>query len=455
MRVVVALLSLLPIVTWFCFRKKKNDLFSPVNVLTILYIVQITIPILAFCDENVVNSISNNLIRFSVSSSENFTIFVVLSVISYYLVLIGIKLCLKPHISDEIAHRKEQKAINKGVYFRVGVAMWVIGFIAAVVTVVKVGGLHYLMQNQNMRTTMIGDLDFLSWLRPFLSCGIILILYSREKKMSIPFLLFVIVTGLMQGLGARRVMVMLVIEVFFIYHYTIKKINLKNILKIKYIGVVFVIYVLFSFLLFLRGSNVSNSFMQNIRTFGETFNSNVVEMVVDESYIKHHMLTIEYFKDHEYWRGKTFIGLVTSVIPSRIYEDKPPVDDGTYLYSIAKGRSDVEPPMSFKELDVSSLPLETFSSMYANFGVIGVIFGSLLKGVVIGYFYRKMRFYGRRLFPVYAYTIVLFGFELATLNIFQVFYSIAIMFVIIRLIDQFSNKTNRVKTAAEPSFLKK
>ena len=115
------------------------------------------------------------------------------------------------------------------------------------------------------------------------------------------------------------------------------------------------------------------------------------------------------------------MGLITAIIPSSLFPGKPPVDDGTYLYSICQGRTDIIPPMSFSELNGSSLPLETFGSMYANWGLFGLIFGMILLGGIYGYAYRKMKNSSYSLFSVVIYTQIIFTFQLSTLRIFQLF----------------------------------
>ena len=162
----------------------------------------------------------------------------------------------------------------------------------------------------------------------------------------------------------------------------------------------------------------------------------VIAPIARESYAQNHMLAIQYFDYNEHWRGKTFLGLLTAPIPSSIFSTKPPVDDGTYLYAISLGRNDIDPPMSFKELNVSSLPLETFGSMFANFGPVGVVLGSLIKGMIIGYIYSKIKAAKKNyLLAIYAYIIMIFNFELATLNIFSVITSILLMFLLLSVIN--------------------
>ena len=131
--------------------------------------------------------------------------------------------------------------------------------------------------------------------------------------------------------------------------------------------------------------------------------------------------------------------MITAIIPSSLYPGKPPVDDGTYLYSICQGRTNIIPPMSFDNLDGSSYPLETFGSMYANFGLVGLFVGMIVLGGIYGYAYRKMKNNSYSLFNVVIYTQIIFTFQLSTLRIFQLFELIIVFGIITYLCsDRFS-----------------
>ena len=110
--------------------------------------------------------------------------------------------------------------------------------------------------------------------------------------------------------------------------------------------------------------------------------------------------------------------------------DKPPVDDGMYLYSIANGRDGLLPPMPVHELDGSSWPLETVGAMYANFGSLGVLIGMWLVGIIIGSVYNKMIKTNYSFLFVIFYTLMLFTFELSSLRIVQLVMAFVILSVI-------------------------
>ena len=135
-----------------------------------------------------------------------------------------------------------------------------------------------------------------------------------------------------------------------------------------------------------------------------------------ESYVPFYVSIVDYFDSNDKWDGASFLGLMSAFIPSSFYPDKPPVDDGMYLYSIAHGNN-VNPPMPTRDLDGTSWPLETFGSMYANFGFIGVIVGMFFLGYIISYTFKKMVYSNYQFKYVIFYIIMLFTFEISTLRI--------------------------------------
>lgn len=261
----------------------------------------------------------------------------------------------------------------------------------------------------------------------------LLIIYSykgSDKSLNIRIIFLIIVSGIMSGLGGRKALIILFIEAILLYHYTIKEIDIKNFIKIKYLLGIVVLYLFFILMSKFRTEGAVEAFLNNPLSFILDSNKGLIVTIQSESYVRYFMALIEYFKSHSLWLGKSFLGLITAIIPSSLFPGKPPVDDGTYLYSICKGRTDIVPPMPFNQLNGSSLPLETFGSMYANFGVIGLFIGMTILGVIYGYSYRKMKRNSYSLFSVVIYTQIIFTFQLSTLRMFQLFELIVVFAVV-------------------------
>ena len=302
--------------------------------------------------------------------------------------------------------------------------MWFIGAAAFLKIMSQVGGMYYFFTHLQYRASLTRNMDFLSWVLPFVNYGVLFIVYSykgTEKPLNIRIILLIVVSGIMSGLGGRKSLLILLIEALLLYHYCVKKIDIRKLLKIKYVLGIIAIYFFFIIMSKFRTEGAFEAFIQNPTAFVKQSNNGILSTIRGESYVTYYMAVIEYFKTNSLWLGKSFLGLITAIIPSSLFPGKPPVDDGTYLYSICQGRTDIIPPMSFSELNGSSLPLETFGSMYANWGLFGLIFGMILLGGIYGYAYRKMKNSSYSLFSVVIYTQIIFTFQLSTLRIFQLF----------------------------------
>lgn len=433
MRVIVGLFSLLPLLTWLLTHKKYKDIAAPYNLFTFLYIINVMIPILSYVNVSAVNEISESYIRNAVLNNITFSKYVILQTLSYYFVIFGTKLRLINRKKSYDSKRISNSSYGKKKYLYMGILFWIIGTIAFFGIMRKVGGIYYFFTHLQYRASLTRNIDFLSWILPFVNYGVLLIIYSykgSDNPLNIKIIFLIIVSGIMSGLGGRKALIILFMEAILLYHYTIKEIDIKNFIKIKYILGIVVLYLFFILMSKFRTEGAVETFLNNPIFFILDSNKGLIDTIQSESYVRYFMALIEYFKSHSLWLGRSFLGLITSIIPSSLFPGKPPVDDGTYLYSICKGRTDIVPPMPFNQLNGSSLPLETFGSMYANFGVIGLFMGMTILGIIYGYFYRKMKRSSYSLFSVVIYTQIIFTFQLSTLRMFQLFELIVVFAVV-------------------------
>lgn len=433
MRVIVGVLSLLPLLTWLMIHKKYRDIAAPYNLFTFLYIINVMIPILSYVNVGAVNEISESYIRNAVLNNVTFSKYIILQTLSYYFVIFGTKLRVINRKKSHNSKRISSSSYEQKKYLYMGILFWIIGTIAFFGIMRKVGGIYYFFTHLQYRTSLTRNIDFLSWILPFVNYGVLLIIYSykgSDNPLNIRIIFLIIVSGIMSGLGGRKALIILFIEAILLYHYTIKEIDIKNFIKIKYLLGIVVLYLFFILMSKFRTEGAVEAFLNNPLSFILDSNKGLIVTIQSESYVRYFMALIEYFKSHSLWLGKSFLGLITAIIPSSLFPGKPPVDDGTYLYSICKGRTDIVPPMPFNQLNGSSLPLETFGSMYANFGVIGLFIGMTILGVIYGYSYRKMKRNSYSLFSVVIYTQIIFTFQLSTLRMFQLFELIVVFAVV-------------------------
>lgn len=435
MREIAGILSILPLINWVLSHKKHKDIAAPFNIFSLLYIVNVMIPTMIYMNEETVQFIDTMYIRDAVSDNSTYCTYVFLQTLCYYLLLFGTKLRVGKsnsralNVSETVT---SDFSIQKK-YKHIGIAMWLIGTAAFLKMMNQVGGIYYFFTHLQYRTSLTRNMDVLSWILPFVNYGVLFIVYSYKgtnKPLNIRILILIVLSGIMSGLGGRKALLILLIEALLLYHYCVKKIEIRKLFKLKYIIGVIAIYFFFTVMPKFRTEGSFEAFLENPLAFAQQSNNGILSTIRRESYVAYYMATIEYFKANSLWLGRSFLGLLTAIIPSSIFQGKPPVDDGTYLYSICQGRTDIVPPMPFNELNGSSLPLETFGSMYANWGVFGLVIGMILLGGIYGYAYRKMKNNSYSLFSVVIYTQIIFTFQLSTLRIFQLFEVIVVFGIV-------------------------
>lgn len=426
MRETIGLLALLPFITWIMTHKKYEDMAAPYNLFTLLYILKVMIPSILYINTKAAQTIREDFIRNAVENDYTYCIYIILQTLSYYLVILGTKLRIGKS-QDKYCINAELSTVDLAIqkkYKYTGIVMWLIGAIAFLRIMSQVGGIYYFFSHLQFRTSLMRNIDFLSWILPFVNYGVLLIVYSykgTERPLNIRIILLIIVSGIMSGLGGRKSLLILLIEVLLLYHYCVKNIDIKKVIKPKNVLGIIAIYLFFIIMSKFRTEGAFEEFLKHPTVFIKQANNGILSTIRAESYVAYYMAVIQYFKTNSLWLGKSFLGLITAIVPSSLFPAKPPVDDGTYLYSICQGRTDIVPPMPFNELNGSSFPLETFGSMYSNWGFCGVIFGMILLGGIYGYAYRKMQNSSYNFFRVVIYTHIIFNFQLSTLRIFQLF----------------------------------
>lgn len=424
MRLFGCVIIVIPVILYFFFCNKKKGFFAPKNTYTFLYIIKIVISVITFSNPDNITE-ENDYLREAMLNDDSFFNFCILQSIGYILVLYGINYFEK-HIV--VPRRKTDTIIGNKVsesYLFWGTSFFIIGALGFILIMNKVGGIWYFFSNLQLRRYLVSDLDFESMMLSFVNKGPLLLIFAKKytgKKISFFDVMLVVAAGIMSGLGGRKALIMLSIECVFIYHFAIQKIRFRVFLKPSYIVASIVLFLFFSTYSKFRREGAMDDFLENpVGFYFENSEGGIMSSLSEESYVPFYVLIINHFTNHEYWYGASFHGLATAIIPSSFYPQKPPVDDGMYLYSIAQGRSDVHPVMPTKSLNGTSWPLETFGSMYANFGFVGVLGGMLILGLVIGWFYKKMILENFSFLWLTMYIEVIFTFELSTLRIFQTF----------------------------------
>lgn len=212
--------------------------------------------------------------------------------------------------------------------------------------------------------------------------------------------------------------------------------------RIHYFSFRFLVVISFSiayFLLLLQlrmGGNEGNLVLRNYRDFGVfgyfmTFISNF-------SYNDTYYFLIDYFSASPVYMGRTFIDLLYAPLPSGIFPDKPPIDEGLYVKALASWVYVAPPVPASAFVGLGSWPPETFGNFIMNFGVYSVWMGGLLYGFCIYLIMRIARYVGISLITIYIVYFSALNFQISNLRLVNLI-TIVVFGTIIVLIINFIN----------------
>lgn len=314
--------------------------------------------------------------------------------ISFICVNVGITIYERISMSKKYVY-KENKKRDNSAYLRTGIIVSIIGFAVKIETILEGGGVFYILSHiQARKELMAGQYYNELFANSLLTCGVLLTLlcYIKEKNkkhLYIFILIFAITTFGLIVFGARRPAMMLLLQVIMLYHFTSSKIKFYSIFKIKSLITISII-ALFVLLMPMLRSGSETDYINNPTIWVEGAVDNANTLFREFSYCDGDLFAFDYFKNHDYWYGASYLNIPLQVIPRSIYPKKPPMDDGMYLLNMMYGEK-VSPNMATADLYYqTSVPFTLESSLYSNFGLLGIILGGLLVGMFYQYIYKVL-----------------------------------------------------------------
>jgi len=285
------------------------------------------------------------------------------------------------------------------------------------------GGFAYFFSNLYIRGELTrGTGYFMGFWMNLIQISVIVVFFLlvRTKKTSffkktLAILLSTICFFILVSLGGRNPGIMLLWSILLFFNFFNKKINPFN------YKIVLLLISLFVFSLFLgeiRSKNYeqTSDFSFN-SVISEAFESAGKTFVVYSGGLERKILVTAYVSNKGHWLGSSYKDIFKAPIPRSWYPEKPPVDDGMYIWSIALGRT-ITPPKKIEELDVSSWPIGNWMGMM-NWGLPGLIFFSFLSGLLMNASYYAFQRSEKHLFLffVYSYCVYRGGIQFDNLGI--------------------------------------
>lgn len=337
---------------------------------------------------------------------------------------------------------QENKKRKISAYLRTGIIVSIIGFVVKIKTILDSGGVLYILSHiQGRKEIMAGQYYNELFANSLLTCGVLLTLMcylkeKRKKNLYIFIVIYVITTFGLIVFGARRPAMMLLLQVIMLYHFSSSKIRIRSLFKIKSIITIFVIAFFVLLMPMLRSSS-GTDYINNPQKWVEGAVENTNTLFREFSYCDGDMFAFDYFKNHEYWYGASYLNIPLQIIPKSIYPQKPPMDDGMYLLNLMYGEK-ATPNMATDDLYYqTSVPFTLESSLYSNFGLLGIIFGCLLVGVFYQYVYKVLISCFCPIFMILIYQEIIFVFVPSVLHTSSAIITFCVYWIIFKILFKF------------------
>lgn len=426
---ILFIILLIPIIY---FRKKGGDLFSPIIVsFSLLIITNIPYLLSMSFDYTVIDP----LVRKRISEIE------LEYAVAYYILIvmvgvIGLLLGMQSRTSNLLV-KKIPVILNNENSSRYHLAIVVglfLGVLSYVQFIQSVGGINFWIQNLYQRASMTSGSGYTLIFLILLKIGVYIYICSFKQKKSIfkyvfLFLLVIATSLILSSMGGRKPTLQFIFFCFIVWHFGVAKFK-KIKLRVLFIIPVAIIYILI--MPIIRSPLGIEYYMNNPEILKSEIVEDIGSVTKSVSYIDTYLLVLDEFSIDNLWLGRSFIDLLYAPLPSKIYPDKPPVDDGVYLRTIAEGW-EVTPSAPYREMYQSSWPPETLGNMYMNFWIPGVFVGMFILGMIYIATYQYMKKSQYTIFSILLYGSFILNFHLSNLRIVQTISDIIVITLFLSL----------------------
>lgn len=254
--------------------------------------------------------------------------------------------------------------------------VFVVYFAILAIYLSSVGGVYYLWSNMFQRGEIVRGNAF--YITLLWSVSIFLVFSFVKYPIFLQLILtFVLAGTIYLAYGSRSFSLGLFVFWFVCYALSFGRLPFR-ILSVRSLLILctLLFFVIITPSLRQGGVGLGDLWFVVMKNWAEIFQRLAVPQV--------EFLVIDYFSSDSYWLGRSWADLLYAFCPINYCENKPPMDDGVYLYNIYLFGS-VQVGQAVDQLVASSYPFETWSIFYANFGLVGVFFGGGLFGLSLAY----------------------------------------------------------------------
>lgn len=425
-------------------RREDEGLFSPVIIsLGLIFLTNVPYMISIALDYDILN----DQIKFVISQSEigmaitKYTIVLIIGIIS---MLIG----MRTRESRVFGHLIPSKLLNENEarYSLSMIFAFLIGIIGYIIFFNSVGGIKVWLSMLSQRAEFTTGNGYLTSLMGFTQIATYIYIctfkYKNNKLKKIILTILIIAVAILSStLGGRKDTLLFLVFCFLVWNFAVKPIKKIPVGSLILLPIILIYIVAVPL---LRAPDGIQKYSENPSLLIESIGDNLNTTTKQISYIDHQLFIMDYFTLDKLWLGKSYLDLLYAPIPRSVYNEKPPIDDGTYIRTLAQGK-EVSPPTAYDELYQSSWPPETFGAMYMNFSVIGVAIGMFILGFIYNAAYNYMVKSNYSLFSILIYGNIILNFHLSNLRIVQTISELFLIYLFLSVFFVGSRNKKNVK----------
>lgn len=402
----------------FIFREDiKQDIFCPISVVSLTHLVR-TIPfiILVHFDPGVLHW----TVPYNCPDLQSaFMWYGFVEILGYISLVAGIRSRLGAWVAERIPTLEYQATYGRFQF--AALAALTAGFLSFLVFIYRIGGLGNLVFNLEERTDITEGQGYIMSLFALATFGVLLLTYLLRVRVTpgrIAFLLLaaLITAAIHSSAGGRKNTIALVLGMLIIYHYGVERLR-RPFLTIG--AVTLLIVPFFVGMLVVRTTRGGvEYYMNRPAELAHDVADNLQVAISNVSYVGTYVFISNYFDMDNIWLGGTYWCLAYAPIPSALYDDKPPINEGVYCKSLAEG-SAVYPAAPRYMCTDGGFPPETIGIAYWNFWLPGVVVFMFALGATYKTFYELMRLSHYTFYSIVLYIYVQVNFQFTSHRISQ------------------------------------
>lgn len=339
----------------------------------------------------------------------------------------------------------ERKTVSSSKYLKLAIILALLGLAIKLYVFSTSGGILYILTHiQSRKALMAGKYYYELLANSSLTLAVLFsqLYYLKVKTRKAFHTYIIILAATLLSLivfGARKPAVMLLIQNFMLYHFVSNRFSIRSLFKLKYLSIIFAVCLFIIMMPMLRQSEETNLIL-NPKEWVTSAIKNSNSLLSEFSYCEGDVFVFDYFEHHDFWLGQSYKNIFVQWIPSSFYPNKPPMDDGMYLYNMMMGES-VSPNDATQSLYYqTSIPFTLEGALFSNFGVVGIIFGAFLVGILYAFVYKVLIETHSALLILLLYKDLMFVFVPSVLHITSVLISFGVNFILLYLLLGFKFK---------------